>query len=420
MLTENYVELEIFSTYVPHFDYNDSIQIVYNFFKEKPFYKYIVIVKEGKPIGILNRENLVFVDKNTNIGELAKPLPKVKNTNINPERLSDVIEILRLQVSDVLLVDAKNQYIGVLNYETILHYLTKFPETSRNKISNMIGKDNACFIIGFKNIKVLKEEFGYKIDSLFKIINELLKNFSKDGCIYIEKIEEDIWSVHKAKLSTEVIFEFLKEFYKEYNLLFKEHEDIILYGIVIELSNIKNFKSLKDRVDILKVYIKDIKNTVVIFDGLPPLLKTYVAKKNDEIVAKIRKNIIASIKNIADKILKTEKNLWEFVAYDMLKIYTFYDLLYIMNENGIQISNNIISLKSNKNIIPGKKGADRSKEIYFERASYEPYITEVYLSKATDDFCITTSIAFDYENKKYVLAGDISYSELAKIGDMEI
>ncbi len=419
-MPDSYIELELFSTYIPYFNSDDVIDTVYRFFKEKPFYRYIVVLKEGKPIGILYKDKISFKDKTQNIEEFIIPLPKVKNTTINPEKLQDAIEILRLQVNDVFLVNAKNQYMGVINYDTLMHYLAKLPEAPKSKISNLVGKENTCFVLGFKDFKNIKEELGYKVDSLFKYVNDLLKNMSKECCVHIEKMENEIWSVHKSKLTSDIVLSFFEEFYKEYELLFKEHKDIILYGIAVDLSNIKSFKTLKERLDILKVYIKDIKNTVVIFDGLPPLLKTYVSKKNSELVQKIRQKIVKSMEDMVSHISKYDKSLWEFVAYDMFKRYPFYDLFYIMNENGIQISNNIINLKSNKDIASGRKGADRSNELYFKNSSKVPYITDVYLSKATDDFCITVSMSFEYDDKSYVMAGDISYQELGKINNIDI
>jgi hypothetical protein len=43
------------------------------------------------------------------------------------------------------------------------------------------------------------------------------------------------------------------------------------------------------------------------------------------------------------------------------------------------------------------------------------YISEIYLSQATDDFCITLSSKFRYGEKLYVLAGDINYTEVHKL-----
>jgi CBS domain pair. len=158
----NNISLDVFASNIPAFDYEDKVDLVYKFFKEKPFYKYVVILKNQTPIGIVKKDDIAFANKNLNVGELSKPLPKVKNTDINPQRLSDVIEVLRLQVSDIFLVNNKNQYIGVINYDTVIHYLSKFPDSSQDKISNMLGKDYYAVVIGFQDFKELKEELSYK------------------------------------------------------------------------------------------------------------------------------------------------------------------------------------------------------------------------------------------------------------------
>ena len=412
---ENYVSLDVFSSNIPAFDYDDKVDLVYKFFKEKPFYKYIVVLKDQVPIGIVRKDDIVFANKNLNIGEFSRPLPKIKNTDVNPQRLSDVIEILRLQVSDLFLVNSKNQYIGVINYDTMIHYLTKFPSVSQDKMSKMFGKDYYALVIGFQDFKKLKEELGYKMDSLFKLISDLLKNISEECCTYIEKQDAEVYSVHKTKITKDVIMQFFDEFYKEYSILFQQQEAPVMYAIVLNLYNIKTYDAFLEKLNILKVYIKNIKNTVAIFDGLQPLLATYISKKDFPTVQIIKEKLFSSIEDIANTLVKSEKNLWEFVVYDMFKKYPFYDLIYIMNESGVQISNNIVNPNITKPIASGKKGSDRKEEIYFKKASETPYITEVYLSKATDDFCITVSKAFKYQNKTYVVAGDISYSDIAKI-----
>ena len=414
----NNISLDVFASNIPAFNYEDSVDMVYKFFKEKPFYKYVVILKDQFPVGILRKEDIAFANRNLIVGEFSKPTPKIKNTELNPRHLADLIEILRLQTSDVILVNNKNQYLGIINYDTILHYLTKLPGSSQDKISNMLGKDYYAMIIGFKDFKILKENLGYKIDSLFKLIQDILKGM-EDSYAHIEKLENEIQSIYRKKITKDMLKQFFEEFHKEYSILFKDSNPPIMYSIVLNLNNIKSYDAFRERIDILKLYIKNMGNTVAIIDGLQPLLFTYVSKKDYSMVQVIKEKITSSIQDIANNILKAEKNLWEYIIYDMFNKYPFYDLIYIINDSGIQISNNIINPNTGKNIVAGKKGSDRSKELYFKNASETPYITEVYLSKATDDFCITVSMAFKYQGKTYVIAGDVAYSDISKINLQE-
>jgi len=282
----------------------------------------------------------------------------------------------------------------------------------------MLGKDYYAMIIGFKDFKILKENLGYKIDSLFKLIQDILKGM-EDSYAHIEKLENEIQSIYRKKITKDMLKQFFEEFHKEYSILFKDSNPPIMYSIVLNLNNIKSYDAFRERIDILKLYIKNMGNTVAIIDGLQPLLFNYVSKKDYPMVQVIKEKITSSIQDIANNILKAEKNLWEYIIYDMFNKYPFYDLIYIINDSGIQISNNIINPNTGKNIVAGKKGSDRSKELYFKNASETPYITEVYLSKATDDFCITVSMAFKYQGKTYVIAGDVAYSDIGKINLQE-
>ena len=56
------------------------------------------------------------------------------------------------------------------------------------------------------------------------------------------------------------------------------------------------------------------------------------------------------------------------------------------------------------------------KKDYFKKATYEDvYISNIYISQATDDFCITVSKRFSYGEKSYILAGDINYREIHRL-----
>ena len=100
----------------------------------------------------------------------------------------------------------------------------------------------------------------------------------------------------------------------------------------------------------------------------------------------------------------------------MFEKYPYFELFYIMSEKGLQITNNIVNPKVDYFVAQGKKGSERSEKPYFRKALEEgSYISDVYLSKATDEFCITVSELFSYEGKRYILAGDINFKQIHKL-----
>lgn len=104
---------------------------------------------------------------------------------------------------------------------------------------------------------------------------------------------------------------------------------------------------------------------------------------------------------------------------DAFKEYPFFELFYVIDRYGFQTTMNIVNPKYRDKISTGGKGVHRSFKKYFSelRETNRPYISEAYLSTATDNFCITVSVPLknSFEELEYVLAGDINLEDLGLI-----
>jgi EAL domain-containing protein (putative c-di-GMP-specific phosphodiesterase class I) len=100
---------------------------------------------------------------------------------------------------------------------------------------------------------------------------------------------------------------------------------------------------------------------------------------------------------------------------ELAKGYSFLECVYIMDGNGIQVSNTIfqhtIPLKRKRGIFaPALKGTDQSfKEYYLPiRVGLARYITEPYISMASGNVCVTVSALFTgVRETNYVLCLDV-------------
>ncbi len=101
------------------------------------------------------------------------------------------------------------------------------------------------------------------------------------------------------------------------------------------------------------------------------------------------------------------------------KQYPFFELFYLMDRYGYQVTMNIVNPKYRDKISTAGKGVNRSFKKYFSevRETNRSYISEAYLSTATDNFCITASIPLKnpFGELEYVLAGDINLDDLGLI-----
>lgn len=101
------------------------------------------------------------------------------------------------------------------------------------------------------------------------------------------------------------------------------------------------------------------------------------------------------------------------------KQYPFFELFYLMDRYGYQVTMNIVNPKYRDKISTAGKGVNRSFKKYFSevRETNRSFISEAYLSTATDNFCITASVSLKnpFGELEYVLAGDINLDDLGLI-----
>ena len=97
------------------------------------------------------------------------------------------------------------------------------------------------------------------------------------------------------------------------------------------------------------------------------------------------------------------------------KIYPFVELLYVLEETGTQISDNIAKTGEHHAAYKGK-GSDRSQRPYYRLAkkSDDIVVTEPYLSSANKDLCVSAAIRLqDKESEKdFYLVLDINLQEI--------
>jgi len=101
--------------------------------------------------------------------------------------------------------------------------------------------------------------------------------------------------------------------------------------------------------------------------------------------------------------------------------YPHFSLLYVMDQKGIQLYNNVVNPKYARNFDSGGKNMDRSDRPYFtgvpkntqesNEESPKVYISDLYISKANNELCLTASLRLADGR---VLAGDMTLQDFLK------
>lgn len=102
-----------------------------------------------------------------------------------------------------------------------------------------------------------------------------------------------------------------------------------------------------------------------------------------------------------------------------LQLYDFFELLYVLDKNGKQISDNIVNKRRSDCISTSGLGRNRADREYYQEISDDDqiYISPVYISSASNEMCITVSSLVKTGEYICILAGDINISDLLKLGN---
>jgi len=88
------------------------------------------------------------------------------------------------------------------------------------------------------------------------------------------------------------------------------------------------------------------------------------------------------------------------VLRDISAHYPFVELLYTLDNQGVQISENYINAKEGVNVLPGAKNVNRSQRPYFKlvKSTDDIDITAPYMSATTGHLCLSAAIKCTDEN----------------------
>jgi diguanylate cyclase (GGDEF)-like protein len=105
----------------------------------------------------------------------------------------------------------------------------------------------------------------------------------------------------------------------------------------------------------------------------------------------------------------------------VFKAYPFFEMLFELDAEGRQRYPNWINPAMYGRIRAGGAGTDRAKQPYFAqvRALGHPYVSAIYLSSASEDFCLTISVPIRGEGETFegTLVGDLNLAAMASLLD---
>ncbi|MDH5258541.1 MAG: PDC sensor domain-containing protein, partial [Gammaproteobacteria bacterium] len=140
-----------------------------------------------------------------------------------------------------------------------------------------------------------------------------------------------------------------------------------------------------------------------------------VIERYHEYKVALHELLASTLSGITDKALKDNKVVQIEAMQCLGSIYPFVDMLYVLDGNGTQISDNIAKTGEHDAAYKGK-GSDRSHRPYYLLAKKSDVIivTEPYLSSLSKDLCVSAAIKMHEadSNDDCIIVLDINLSQI--------
>ncbi|WP_448587636.1 CBS domain-containing protein [Thermocrinis sp.] len=415
------IELSEVATNVPTIEYDLSIREALKVFDEYGIYDLLVVVKDSKPIGVVSRRELLLAQHRSDlrVGDVTFFSTKVRSFRSSLDKLGGLFDFFNFSRKPLIVINKDGTYAGLLFYNVLLHYFSNLKGTVLpifQKLRRHLGEGGYFYTFYLGEVKKFREDMGTaKLESLYKLLLENVKD-QIEGDVFLSMEDGEVYALSSSRAPEDKVKLIMEEFHREFSLLYAEAKLVHILGFCIPLKNVKSYEELFSISSELKGRLSSVSDvSFFIYHGIQPSV-VVCEYKGKEYINKVVEKIKQDFSQIVWKIKHTDKELWEYALYDMFKDYPYFEIFYIISERGIQISNNVVNPRIKYPVRTGRKGADRTEKPYYKLAKEgEIYISGIYISQATDDFCITLSSKFRYGDRSYILAGDINYTEVHKL-----
>ncbi|ACV61919.1 diguanylate phosphodiesterase [Desulfofarcimen acetoxidans DSM 771] len=174
----------------------------------------------------------------------------------------------------------------------------------------------------------------------------------------------------------------------------------MLQGYYFDKPSVNILCTNNDYKDKIRLLANKFKNHMII--------KTKTDKMRRMEYRRIASNILAHMDSIDTKDINAKLS-------EIISNYPIMDCIYILNEQGVQISNTVCNdsklFKRRVSIFrPAAQGTDHSFKKYYyllKDSGSDYFFTEPYISMASGNLCVTISTLFQVKDNNYILCADI-------------
>ena len=261
----------------------------------------------------------------------------------------------------------------------------------------------------------------------FGVIAREMKNLAQETEVSAKQVEDIFNSFNTASANVQNLFKVSSESLKR-----SKEEAGSIYEVFNQIENHnENIKLEADSISRLVASLVERnenreKSTELILEGAERSTNQIgqVYKQSEdlhEVVENILENMgeirldwhdraLESVTDISRELSKRKINEFDDFLKGCFTRYPYIELLYVMNEKGIQINNNVVNPDFKDLIDSGGIGEDRGSRSYCRKilGGDSSYISGIYVSSAVNHLCLTVSVVFSFNDSEYILAADLN------------
>lgn len=406
------------------------------------------IVLDGKiPLGILKRGK-VFSKKITGLGACCDPLPKVINHLIPSSTLARLFYLERGNTDIWVTVDEHGAYVGILQPMEImaqlisrkattgslhpLSHLTTGPTLRQTLDNSLRNNPNTQLVyIDLDHFKAYNDRYGFiRGDAMIRLLSEIIRQeFLEKFGVLVGHIGGDDFVLiydHTSPTLTDTLLHVISQFQALAIHLYdgtdlergffttEDGKDHPVASVSIAVVNgkqgtLENSVMAAERAAALKKIGKANIGSIVVVEDTPP--QTILPKK--EFYTNWQQKALTALQSL----LNIQRSTGSHDLDSCFVEFPYFEVIFELEPNGIQRYANWINPTMYGKIKAGGVGIDRSQQAYYQKVAQtkEPYISTIYLSTATEDFCLTVSLPILNENGslKSILVADINIAAMA-------
>ncbi len=385
---------------------------------------FAVVLDNARPIGLLRR-GVAFSNRHQALGACCDPLPKLVTHNTSPSLLARSLYLDRGEIEPWVMVNEEGRYLGILLPLEIMSQLIsrKTSSGSLHPLSHLTtgpvlrqtldaslrnNPETQLVYIDLDHFKAYNDRYGFiRGDAMIRLLAEILRlTFQGENGTLLGHIGGDDYVVilDRARASlVPSLLNVISRFYTLASHLYdsldwaqgyfttedgKQHPVASVSIAVVNGSDgaLGNSVAAAERAAALKKIGKSTEGSIIVVEGNPPQLvqplQDFYSDWQEQAVKALQS--ILSMKRSADP----------HVLDSCFSVYPFFEVVFELEADGRQRYPNWINPNMYGKIKAGGAGVDRGEQEYFTAVikNMAPYLSSIYLSTATEDFCLTLSI----------------------------